>query len=199
LSSDELLEILSETKEPLRVQPHLKKCFEGIAKLEFDEEKKIHGMYSQETEHVPFTRVIDPVASKGAVEDWLLQVEEVMLKSVKEICEKSFQDYNNPQQQREKWITQWQGQAVLAVSMMFWTSHAEEAMKKSGIAGLKQYYDKLNRQLQNTVGVVRTPISKLQRATLEALVVLDVHARDVINDELISNEVSDPLEFQWLS
>lgn len=148
LSSEELLEILSETKEPEKVQPHLKKCFEGIAKLRFDGEKKISAMFSKEGEEVKFTKIIDPVLAKGNVEKWLVEVEDVMLKSVRDFHEKAMQDYMR--KDREKWVISWQGMAVLCIAMMFWTSQAEESMKKGGIDGLKAFSDKLDRQVSIT-------------------------------------------------
>lgn len=48
LSDTDLLEILSQTKEPLAVQPHLKKVFENINEVTFDKDKKILSMLSAE-------------------------------------------------------------------------------------------------------------------------------------------------------
>lgn len=55
---------MSETKDPLRVQPHLKKCFEGICKLEYTNSQEIVAMISAEQENVPFAKRIVPAAAK---------------------------------------------------------------------------------------------------------------------------------------
>eukprot|EP01018_Ginkgo_biloba_P007248 Gb_31258 [translate_table: standard] len=55
LSNDELLQILSQAKNPLAVQPHLRKCFEAISELDFKPDLEIVAINSIEGEKVNFT------------------------------------------------------------------------------------------------------------------------------------------------
>jgi len=196
LSSDELLEILSETKDPLRVQPHLKKAFEGINELEFADNLDIKAMISPEKEKVPMKVIINPKNAKGNVEVWLLQVEAEMMHTMKLVCSDSLTAYaQNP---REKWILVWPGQLVLNCSQCYWTKEVEEVLLKEGNAGLQAYAEKCTKQLMDIVELVRGKITKLERSTCAALVTIDVHARDTIN-EIHRSGVSNKLDFDWLA
>ncbi|XP_049921653.1 dynein axonemal heavy chain 12 [Epinephelus moara] len=195
LSNDEMLEILSETKDPLLVQPHLKKCFEGISKLDFLPNLDIQAMYSSEGERVPLIQLISTTEAKGAVEKWLLQVEDVMLRSVRDVIAQSKVAY--AETPRSQWVKEWPGQVVLCTSQIFWTLEVHEAIG-AGADGLKNYHQQLQNQLNDIVELVRGKLPKQTRTTLGALVTIDVHARDVVL-ELIEKGVSNETDFQWLA
>uniref|UniRef100_A0A3Q2QRM0 Dynein axonemal heavy chain 7 n=1 Tax=Fundulus heteroclitus TaxID=8078 RepID=A0A3Q2QRM0_FUNHE len=183
LSNDELLEILSQTKDPLCVQPHLKKCFEGIAKLEFTKELEITGMISSEKETVPFTEKIYP--AQGMVEKWLSEVESLMLKSVRHVI------HQGP---RKKWVLQWPGQVVISASSIYWTSEVCEAIQTNSLPG---YVEKCNAQIADIVELVRGKLPGGARMTLGALTVIDVH-RDVVA-KLAEDRISSLNDFAWIS
>lgn len=193
LSNDELLEILSETKDPQRVQPHLRKCFEGISKLRFTRDEEIIGMLSEEEEYVPLSGKIYPADAKGMVEKWLSQVEELMLASMRDIAEESVLAYFTDV--REEWVLSWPGQIVICSSQVHWTSEVYESFEEHSTLS---YLHKCNDQIQDIVDLVRGKLDRGARITLNALIVIDVHARDVVK-LLVDLDVTSPLDFNWIS
>ncbi|KAK9744283.1 Dynein heavy chain, N-terminal region 2 [Popillia japonica] len=197
LSNDEMLEILSETKDPLRVQPHLRKCFEAIDKLHFDNKLQIHAMFSQEKERVNFRAIVSTADAGGSVEKWLVQVEEQMLISIRSEIEESWNDYR--EKERTEWVTCWPGQVVLAVSQIYWTAYVHNALSALRDFTLAEFHEKLQSDLQDIVKLIRDPsLSNLSRITIKALIVIDVHAKDVVH-ELLKQNVDTDTEFKWLS
>lgn len=163
LSNDELLEILSETKDPKRVQPHLKKCFEGIATLVFTEKLDVTSMVSSEGEIVNLSIIINTAKARGQVEQWLLALEVSMKTTVRIVISKALLAYQKTL--RHEWVVQWPGQAVLAVSCTYWTTEMTHAIKHHP-KGLPTYLKKCNGQIDKIVKLVRGVLPIQTRLTL---------------------------------
>ena len=198
LSNDELLEILSQTKEPRAVQPHLGKCFEGVNRVKFESDLKISEMISAEGEVVRMDRPVDAEnpGNKGNVERWLLEIESVQWDSIRTLILESIEQYSTIP--RKEWILKWPAQVILGVSSVFWTAEVTEALSLEKGNALQDCNTRLDAQLKELVDLVRGPLSALQRKTLGALTTIDVHNRDVVT-KMVDLGTSSGSDFQWVS
>lgn len=193
LSNDELLEILSQTKEVRKVRSHLRKVFEAIADLTFQMDDTMTNMISAEGENIQFVRRVDP--KDRNVEFWMGDVERQMLASVRHVLEHGIHDYVPTP--RNEWVTIHPGQVVLNASQVHWTTDVEKALDEGGYEGIKKHLQELEDQLSGTVMLVRQKLSKLAKISVNALIVIDVHAKDVVA-ELVNLNISDKAAFEWV-
>jgi dynein heavy chain, axonemal len=197
VSDPVLLEILARASNPSLIQPHLLSIFDGVAKIEFEENRSdvIVAMWSSGGERVP---LINPVRCFGNVEVWvgrLLESVQDTMRSIltnlgKQMSEQSF----NYKQQLEELCAQ----AQLICIQLLWTRDAEYALNRLKVE--KKILAKKNQEFQEMLNYLVDQtvkdLTKLQRISCETLVTIHVHQRDIFED-LIKNRIKSPQDFDW--
>ncbi|KAG9342632.1 hypothetical protein JZ751_016069 [Albula glossodonta] len=217
LSNDELLEILAQTRNPQAVQPHLRKCFDAIARLEFGllpaqpagaegapapaegEPEKVYSndilaMLSPEGEKVGLGKGLK---ARGNVEDWLGKVEEAMFSSLRRLTKAAIADYQV--KPREEWVVAGHpSQVVLTVSQQMWCRDLDNCLEgdHDHFEALQEFEVENVERLNALAGLVRGQLPSLHRNIITALITIDVHARDIVTD-LVKQKVDSSDNFEW--
>jgi dynein heavy chain len=148
-------------------------------------------MFSAENEKVAFPKHVDP--NKKNVEDWMGELEDMMRVSIREALLTAVKDY--AKQKRSEWAITHPGQTVLNGSQVHWTTEVEASFKTNSV---KDYWEVLNQYLADLVELVRQKLEKQALVTINALIVIDVHAKDVV-EKLWRSNVHDASAFEWIS
>ncbi|XP_070577565.1 LOW QUALITY PROTEIN: dynein axonemal heavy chain 6-like [Ptychodera flava] len=216
LSNDELLDILAQSKNPDAVQPHLGKCFGNIKTLEIVRLPKlpptVRTMISAEGEAISMPK---NVRARGPVESWLGSVETAMFDTVKrcmkfarddkkilnlwkpEAVEKLKESLNKWGDDFESWVLSHPGQVVLTVVQIMFNRDVLSGFKDSNPnASLTLTRDKLVGHLNTLARMVAKPLSSYQTMSVEALMTIDVHARDILSN-MIELKVYKKEDFEW--
>jgi len=95
-------------------------------------------------------------------------------------------------------VRQHAAQVVATVAQIMWSRESEEALRdpSNPLQKVSDWYDKNVDQLKDLTALVRSNLTKIERATIVALVTTDVHARDIIED-LKNDGVTSSGSFKW--
>nr|CAH8856482.1 unnamed protein product [Trichobilharzia regenti] len=204
ISDDELLSILGSSDCEC-VQEHMIKMFDNIASLKFSKQSTKPGsnyiemtaMISSEGEIMEFRQ---PQPVTGNVEHWMTTMEQEMKRSNRLITKEAVFYYRSSKS-RVEWMFDYQGMIVLATNQIWWTWEIENVYQKISTGNknaMKDYSQMLQQQLNDIVVRVRSPLSKNDRNKLTTVLIVDVHARDIVSD-FVRDNITDASEFQWES
>ncbi|KAM4540607.1 dynein axonemal heavy chain 2-like [Fundulus diaphanus] len=201
LSNDDVLEILGQSQNPEAMQPHMKKCFDNIKRLQLEKRYNIQrtdGMYSADGEFIAFNR---PMQLDKPVERWLCDIERTMRSTLKAYLYDCIGDLRKVTGPRDKWVKHWPGQLVITASQIKWTSEVTRSLainkERADKSSLKSLKKKQVSMLQSYSEMICGDLPKMLRLKVVALVTVEVHARDVI-DKLAKSGCSDVNSFEWL-
>jgi len=213
LSNDDLLEIIGQSKDPNPIIKHIKKIFEGVHSLDVipngsksNKTYEIEHLVSSDNEKVDLNK---PVLVEAKAEHWL----DKLLKEMKEALKKYFYKYYSENIQTSKKVNDRDkllktiklslGQILITMAQMAWTLEVNNALMQietqSNSAFMKKARTNYKRKLEWYVELVEKPsLEPKDRAKLVALIIIDEHNRDII-EQLYAKKIQSPKDFEWVS
>ncbi|KAK3805063.1 MAG: dynein heavy chain [Linnemannia elongata] len=211
VGDEDLLEIIGNSKDVVRIQKHFKKMFAGISSIILSEDMtSVLGMSSKEGENVTFKTPVS-IKDNPRINDWLTLVEKEMRMSLAQILAESLQEMNFFYLAETlestaflEWIDKVPDQLVVLTSQIVWTTTVERALSTMSDTGdsseqhMQRALDYVQRALNVLADTVLQDLAPIQRKKCEHLITDLVHQRDVIR-ALIRSRVSSTKDFAWLS
>ena len=124
VSNAQLLEILSETKDPSRVAKYLNKIFEGIHSLDFNDDLEIVKFKSMNGEVINLSKNVSTAKARGQVDRWLADLDKQMKESLQKEFKTAFINYID--KDIETWINDLPSQIVTCGLQTLWTAQIEK-------------------------------------------------------------------------
>ncbi|KAI9494709.1 dynein heavy chain [Zychaea mexicana] len=210
VGDEDLLEIIGNSKDILRIQKHFKKMFAGIATILLNEDQTaILGMASKEGEEVQFKNEVS-IKDNPKINDWLTLLEKEMRVSLAMLLTDAVTElesiYNADEMSSDDfmaWIDRYPAQLVVLAAQITWTQSVDKALNTVAEAGngdlapLQSSIGLVERNLNVLADAVLLDLTAIKRRKCEHLVTELVHQRDVTR-QLHENRITSPKDFSWL-
>ena len=133
--------------------------------------------------------------ARGNVEQWLTAVEAAMVAALKKQGKESYVSY--AKEARTDWVRNQPAQIVIMVAQIYWCRGVIECLESENpVAAMEKYLEKNRSDLKDMTAVVREDLTRLHRKIIAALITIDVHARDIV-EELWQEKVESVNDFKW--
>lgn len=205
VGDEDLLELIGNSRDVVRVQKHFRKMFAGLHSLRLSEDlATITGISSKEGETIALRKPIS-FARNPKINDWLSALEQEMKQSLAVLTTESIQDFSSlfrtsfDRTQFLAFLDRYPAQVVVLATQVVWTQFVETALSKSSSPeqDLRTVHDQIMDVLQALAETVLLDLEVIQRKKCEHLITEMVHQRDVIYG-LLRESVTSVDDFRWL-
>ncbi|KAM3424381.1 Dynein heavy chain, cytoplasmic [Cercospora zeina] len=199
VGDEDLLEIIGNSNDTVRVAKHLRKMFAGINGLLLDDESNILGLQSREGEEVLFKTPINLIQTPK-INDWLRALETGMRETLSDSLVEAVVEYEgldeNDNSAFEAFIEKYPAQIGVLATQAHWTAQVQAALGQGGVP-LQKLFETQVSKLKFLATVVLKELTPVHRKKCEQLITEFVHQRDKI-EQLIEGGADSPGHYLWL-